>query len=106
MKFDLKLQMSKKGEKKIFSKEKIQINPDKYWIFVLIFNFLIIVGAFVFGYLMFTDANIELNNEESASSKQGINEKNLEEVLNFFEIRKEKSEKIKVSLPEKVDPSI
>ncbi len=106
MKFDLKLQMSKKGEKRIFSKEKIQINPDKYWIFVLIFNFLIIVSAFVFGYFMFTNASIELNTEEPVSNKQGVNEKKLEEVLNFFEIRKEKSEKIILAPLEKVDPSI
>lgn len=106
MKFNLKLNITKIGERKNFVKEKIQINPDKYWIFVLFFNFLIIFSAFVFGYFMFHSINLEPNIEASFSNKQGVNEKNLKEVLEFFDKREEKREKIKIALPEKVDPSI
>lgn len=106
MKFDFKLQIPKIGQKKTLVKEKIQINPDKYWIFVLIFNFLIILSAFVFGYFMFTNSSSEQSFEETSLNKQGVREKDLSSVLEIFKDRNEKSEKIKLTPSGKVDPSI
>lgn len=98
--------MPKIGENKNLVKEKIQINPDKYWISVLILNFLIIVGAFTFGYFLFTNISLEKEADNSAPSKQGVKEKQLMEVLKIFTDRAINSEKIKLVPSGKVDPSL
>lgn len=105
---NFKLELKKFGQKKnkIFKKEKIQINPDKYWIFVLLFNLIIIIGAFSFGYFMFEDANKEYVRTTAPVSKQGVKEKNLENVLKLFEERAKTSQQIKLNPSVIVDPTL
>lgn len=109
MNFDIKKIINIK-KKKTFKKEYFQINPDKYWNFLLIMFFVLILAGGGFGYFTFNSFDNTLDTNNSNSNNTNYNPKQKEDILNlinYFSVREKKTIEIleNKNLPV-IDPSL
>ena len=91
-----------------FKKKDLAPNPNLYWkIAVFCTFFFIIISAF-FGYYLFTQINQEFVLPITNSSGQvpTVNKNRVENALNYFSEREEKSKQIIANPAPVVDPSL
>ena len=106
MKLDLKFLQSFKS-KKSFKKESTQISANKYWNFILIFFFVILLGSLVFGYITFENLNKDFKEDELGAVNNNLSQKNqLLKVLEYFEIKEANTRDIIEKGVTVVDPSL
>lgn len=89
-------------------KEKFDVRAGAYWKFVIFFFFILILGAFGFGYYVFesvneTDENIKTNTN---LSNESIQEERLNDVLKYFLQKEEKFNTVIVKPAPIIDPSL
>lgn len=108
MKFDLKNILKLFKKKKVWKKNDFEINPNLYWRYLLVLVVVVIAGSFIFGVIIYGQIKSEpLSSFDSGKETERSDQKNsILEMLEYFEIRKEKSELIISSPSPVVDPSI
>ena len=93
--------------KKSFKKRGYHINADLYWKIILYITFVFILLSFGFGLYIFTQINKESSfNIDQGSQAAVLDKGGIDNVLNYFSSRKEKSDFIINSTSPVVDPSI
>ena len=94
-------------KKKKFIKGGLRIKPDLYWRYILCITFTLIFISCVFSLYLFKKVNVGLISSTSDMEGQEIIEKErINEVLKFFEERKNKSIEILNSSSSIIDPSL
>ena len=94
-------------KEKRFHKENSKINPNLYWRIMVVVFFVIVISAFVFGYLLFTRITNETFSEVSTPSGhiETVQKDRIEKVLSYFSDREKKSTDILNSASPVIDPS-
>lgn len=107
MKLDLKFLESFKP-KKTFKKENLQVSASKYWSFILIFFFVMLLGSLIFGYITFENLNKDFkDNREGEIKNSSLSQKNqILKVLEYFEIKETNTRDIIEKGVTVVDPSL
>jgi hypothetical protein len=102
MKLDLKILKPKKK----FKKGGIHINPDVYWGILLGVVLVVCVASVLFGYFLFkkTNQNLSVNSAEN-NSVEKIDQARIDNALEYFSNRANKSSEILNSPSPIVDPS-
>lgn len=89
-------------------KEKFDVKAGTYWKFVIFFFFVLILGAFGFGYYLFESVNKidEDINTNTNLSNESIQEERLNDTLNYFTKREEKFNAVIAKPAPIIDPSL
>lgn len=105
---NLKLKIPKFKLKKNFKKGSSTIDPNSYWEIALVCVFLMVVFAFLYGFLLFQRVNKELIlSIEDADRSYGTSQaEKINQTLLYFAARALKSSEIKTSPAPIVDPSL
>lgn len=87
------------NKKVSYKKDYFQINPDKYWNFLLVVFFIIVVLGGSFGVYNFFKLNKALNsytnNKQSEDTILDLKQKNdVNNLINYFKDKEEKSKSI------------
>ncbi|MFA6273717.1 MAG: hypothetical protein WC662_00985 [Candidatus Paceibacterota bacterium] len=94
--------------KKSFKKDIFQINPNYFWVVILFFMLLAIIGAFIFGAQLFNKTNQEIVSqiENIRGQIETVKKERIEKVLKYFSEREIKSNDI-INFPLSIiDPSL
>ncbi|OGI67807.1 hypothetical protein A2738_03345 [Candidatus Nomurabacteria bacterium RIFCSPHIGHO2_01_FULL_42_15] len=102
----MKIKIFKKEKK--FNKESSGLHLDLYWRLVVLFMFAATLSAFFLGYYLFGQTNKEiiLPADEGDTQVKTIKKERIEKSLQYFSLRKEKSNQILNSPAPVVDPSL
>jgi len=101
----MKIKFFKK--KKKFKKGGLIIKPDLCWIYIICVVFIIIIISCTFGFYLFAEINKEPTLPVVNTGEQGIIKKErIDEVLEYFKEREDKSTEILNSPSPIVDPSM
>lgn len=93
--------------KKSFKKGGIHINPDIYWGLSLFIAFIVVLFSVIFGFYLFKKINKGLIiSTDNNTQVQIINKERIDNVLQYFSERKNKSDEILNSPAPVVDPSL
>jgi len=95
-------------KEKNFHKTNFDFNTNFYWRIVVFITFILVVAAFAFSYHLFVEINQDagLSNGNIEEQIQTVKKDRIEKDLDFFNIRKQKSNEILNSPSPLVDPSI
>lgn len=95
-------------KQKVFKKEDYSIYPRKFWKIILCVSFSMVILSFVFGALMFLKVNkdFELSPEELSAGVEVIKVERLNQILEYFSSKEQKSNEILVYPAPVVDPSL
>ena len=95
-------------KEKSFKKESLGLNLNFYWKLAVYFIFLVILFSFFFGYYFFKQINEEPVWEADGDNSQveTIRKEKIEKVLEYFSLRKQKSNQILNSPAPIIDPSL
>ena len=103
MKISIKIPKFKKG----FKKGSAAINPNAYWNGILFVSAFLIALVFVAGFLLFRKVSQEPPLSVSSDRKaESIREEKINEALEYFKAREEKSQQIINSPAPIIDPSL
>ncbi len=93
---------------KHFKKKSGEINLDLYWSFIFFMGFFLTLVAFAFGLYLFREINKELVLPVGGISSQfqTVKKERIEKALEYFSLRKQKSNQIINSPAPVVDPSL
>jgi anti-sigma-K factor RskA len=95
---------------KNFKKDKkgLWLNINFYWKLAVCFMFVAVVAVAFFGYSLFVKINKELvvSAKADGNQVQAIKKERIDKVLEYFNLRKQKSDQILVSPAPVVDPSL
>lgn len=94
-------------KKKSFRKGGLHFDPDIYWEILLAMVFIIVVLSFILGFFLFRKINkgfISLV-ENTESQIEKISQERVKKTLEYFSLRKQKSDQILNSPSPIVDPS-
>lgn len=93
--------------KKKFKKGGIHINPDIYWGLSLCVGFVIVLCSVAFGFYLFQKINKGLTTSTDSNAQvQKINKERIDDTLQYFSERENKSTEILNSPAPVVDPSL
>lgn len=93
--------------KKNFKKKDFKLNPNFYWKIIVCMVFLLTLSSFVFGYYIFRQIREESDYlNDNLNKKQLIDKEKLDQVLENFSLREQKSIEIINSPTPVVDPSL
>ena len=104
----MKLELNFKKKDNIIKKENYQPNAEKYWKTILGISFVLIIGSFVFGYILFKkttndfDANLNLIKDNSAV----LRKERIDKALDGFSEKKSKTMEVLSYPAGVVDPSL
>lgn len=89
-------------------KEKFDVNVGIYWKFIIFLFFLLVLGSFIFSYYIFNSlSGISDNISKNVNSlKESIHEEKLDDTLEYFKNKEEKSKAIISSPAPVIDPSL
>lgn len=88
-------------------KESLWLNINLYWKLAIYFMFAVVLVSSFFGYYLFTQVNKELVLSISGDSQvETIKKERIDKVLEYFSLRKQKSDQILNSPAPIVDPSL
>ena len=95
-------------KEKSFKKEGSWLNPNFYWKLAIYFVFAMILFSLFFGYSLFIRINKEPTLSANRVSEQieTVKKERVEKVLEYFSLRKQKSNQILNSPAPVVDPSL
>jgi len=93
--------------KKTFKKESTQINSDKYWNFLLVLFFVMLLVSMMFGFFLFEKSNEDFKDYVPKETyNDSLNQKNqILKVLEYFEIKENNTKEIIEKGVTVVDPS-
>ena len=96
-----------KKEKK-FKKETLHISPIFYWKIAVLMLFFVFILSFGFGYYLFTKINQEpdVSNISGDAQVKTIKKERIQNILDYFYERGQKSEEIINSPAPVIDPSL
>jgi hypothetical protein len=91
-----------------FKKKKSDFNPNFYWELSIFTAFVIMIASFFFGYYLFTQINQEPTSSTINTDGQvpTVDKNRIENDLNYFSEREQKSTDISNSPSPVVDPSL
>ena len=91
-----------------FKKKSEEINPSFHWIFIFFMGFLLTLTAFAFGFYLFKQINKEpiLSVNSVSGQVETVKKERIEKILEYFSLRKKKSNQILNSPAPIVDPSL
>lgn len=93
--------------KKVFKKKEIETDPNLYWKYVLLVTFILILVSCAFGFYLFSKTNKNLMFPTVNLDEQGaIKKERLDNVLEYFKERENKSIEISNSPSPISDPSL
>ncbi len=92
----------------VFKKEKMNSNINFYWNLAVSFMFVVALACAVFGYHLFVSVSAESVplSDGTSSRIDTIKKERIEKVLEYFSVRKQKSNQILNSSVPVVDPSL
>lgn len=97
-------------KEKNFKKEResLWLNMNFYWQLTVFFMFVVILLSFFFGYYLFAKINKEpaLSMDNDISRVEIVKKGRIEKVLEYFSLRKQKSNQILISPAPVADPSL
>lgn len=102
----MKIKFSK--PKKKFKKQDFTIYPGLYWKVLLSISFVFMLISFLFSFLVFMKINKEstISSEELDSQIPTIKRERVNNILNYFKEREEKTNEILNSPTSVIDPSL
>ena len=102
----MQLQFFKKSHS--FKRRNSEINPNLFWIFIFFTGFFLMLLVFVFGYYIFTQISkgLVLKMDDISGRVETVKRERLEKTLEYFSLRKQKSNQILNSPSPVVDPSL
>jgi hypothetical protein len=101
----MQLKFSKKDTN--LKKARFHINPEHYWKVTFYIALLIALTGCAFGLYLFSTTSSDFTlGENTQSSVETINKKGLEESIQYFDDKREKSESILVNPSPIIDPSL
>lgn len=94
--------------KKGFRKGGLHTNPDVYWNILQGVALVIVLGSFIFSFLFSKKVNKELvlSTENTDQQAETISKERIDQALEYFSLRKQKSNQILNSPSPVVDPSL
>lgn len=94
--------------KKSFRKGGLHTNPDVYWNILQGVALVIVLGSFIFGFLFSKKVNKELvlSTENTDQQAETISKERIDQVLEYFSLREQKSNQIFNSPSPIIDPSL
>lgn len=94
--------------RKSFKKGGPHTNPDVYWNILQGVALVIVLGAFIFGFLLSKKINQELilSTENINQQAETISKERIDQALEYFSLRKQKSDQILNSPSPVIDPSL
>lgn len=104
----MEIKFFKKGKNFKKEKENLWLNVNFYWKLAVYFMFVVILLSSFFGYYLFKQTSKEpvLSTSSDDGQVETLKKERVEKILEYFSIRKQKSDQILYSPAPVIDPSL